>query len=463
MASVTKRGNSYVIRYTYRDEHGQSRSGWESRKTAKEAKERKLEIETALLQGTFLVPSKMTVRELLDKWIEIQSVKHKWAPKTYESTRGNIDNLINPYIGSLGVQEARPYHFEELFVTLSKTPAYLYRHGVKRTLTERQQQTLLSGTTLHEVHNILRCAYAYAVEWDLVAKNPVPREGPKVDTEERPIWGEDEMAAALRDIEDPLLHLAVHLTVVGSLRAGELLALKPEDLDFDAADGRGAITVSKSLQRVYKDTLARTDPRQILHQFPEQQETSTSVLILKAPKTRRSQRRIFMTAPLRAELQQWLKTLAQQEADANGKYWNSGMLFRLPNGLPIEQTLLRKWFERWQAGHPEYRHIVFHSLRHSSATYQLLISDGDIKSVQGNTGHAQAGILVNTYAHIRDAPRLALTRKFEQDFYGKVDASAPAPATQETPPPKVSGEMLLEALKSADEETKRALAKALFA
>ena len=49
MASVTKRGNSYVIRYTYRDEHGQSRSGWESRKTAKEAKERKLEIETALL------------------------------------------------------------------------------------------------------------------------------------------------------------------------------------------------------------------------------------------------------------------------------------------------------------------------------------------------------------------------------------------------------------------------------
>ena len=154
-------------------------------------------------------------------------------------------------------------------------------------------------------------------------------------------------------------------------------------------------------------------------------------------------------------------------ADANGKYWNSGMLFRLPNGLPIEQTLLRKWFERWQTEHPAYRHIVFHSLRHSSATYQLLISDGDIKSVQGNTGHAQAGILVNTYAHIRDAPRLALTRKFEQDFYGKVDATAPAPAkqppAQEAPAPKVSGEMLLEALKNADEETKRALAKALFA
>ena len=63
---------------------------------------------------------------------------------------------------------------------------------------------------------------------------------------------------------------------------------------------------------------------------------------------------------------------------------------RLPDGLPIAPELLTKWYRLWRAEHPEFEQIVFHGLRHSSATYQLLQSDGDFKSVQGNTGHATA-------------------------------------------------------------------------
>ena len=32
--------------------------------------------------------------------------------------------------------------------------------------------------------------------------------------------------------------------------------------------------------------------------------------------------------------------------------------------------------------HPEFTRIVFHGLRHSCATYQLMISGGDVKTVQ---------------------------------------------------------------------------------
>ena len=32
--------------------------------------------------------------------------------------------------------------------------------------------------------------------------------------------------------------------------------------------------------------------------------------------------------------------------------------------------------------HPEFTRIVFHGLRHSSAIYQLMISGGDVKTVQ---------------------------------------------------------------------------------
>ncbi len=41
-----------------------------------------------------------------------------------------------------------------------------------------------------------------------------------------------------------------------------------------------------------------------------------------------------------------------------------------------------KWYRTWRAEHPEFEKIVFHGLRHSSATYQLMISGGDVKTVQ---------------------------------------------------------------------------------
>ena len=68
---------------------------------------------------------------------------------------------------------------------------------------------------------------------------------------------------------------------------------------------------------------------------------------------------------------------------------------------------------------PEFEKIVFHGLRHSSATYQLIESGGNIKAVQGNTGHATTGILMDTYAHTQDKPRLELAEKLEADFYSQ--------------------------------------------
>ena len=46
--------------------------------------------------------------------------------------------------------------------------------------------------------------------------------------------------------------------------------------------------------------------------------------------------------------------------------------------------------------------VVFHSLRHSSITYKLKLSGGDIKMVQGDSGHAQATMVTEQYAHILD-------------------------------------------------------------
>lgn len=65
--------------------------------------------------------------------------------------------------------------------------------------------------------------------------------------------------------------------------------------------------------------------------------------------------------------------------------------------------------------------VVFHSLRHSSTTYKLKLNHGDIKATQGDTGHAQAQMVTEVYAHILDEKRKINAQKFEIAFYANPD------------------------------------------
>lgn len=62
--------------------------------------------------------------------------------------------------------------------------------------------------------------------------------------------------------------------------------------------------------------------------------------------------------------------------------------------------------------------LIFREHRHSSATYKLLESGGDVKLVQGDMGHASATVSLDTYAHTQDSRRRALTEKISKEFYG---------------------------------------------
>ena len=170
MAYITKRGSSYSVRYTYQDEHGKSCDKWESFPTKEEAVKRQKQIEHELATGNFLIPSTVTVAEFLMDWLPKQCSKHKWAPKTYQSNLALIQNLIIPYIGEMQMQKLRPYHIEALYDTLSKTPCGQYVGGKRRDLSPKQQKCTLSGTTLHEVHQLLHNSFLLAVEPVLIRK-----------------------------------------------------------------------------------------------------------------------------------------------------------------------------------------------------------------------------------------------------------------------------------------------------
>ena len=61
--------------------------------------------------------------------------------------------------------------------------------------------------------------------------------------------------------------------------------------------------------------------------------------------------------------------------------------------------------------------VTFHSLRHSSITYKLILTHSNIKAVQGDSGHAQADMITEVYGHILDQRRRAGAELFEADFF----------------------------------------------
>ena len=91
-----------------------------------------------------------------------------------------------------------------------------------------------------------------------------------------------------------------------------------------------------------------------------------------------------------------------------------------PYGMPVSSTTIEKKFRRLidEQGLPE---VVFHSLRHSSVTYKLKLNGGDIKSVQGDSGHAQVSMVTDVYSHIMDDDRKKNAALLEEAFYARKD------------------------------------------
>ena len=123
MASIMKRGDSYSVRYKYKDHSGKPCEGWESFKTRKEAQERKITVEKELLDGTFLVPDTMTVEEMLYKWIPIQSTKHNGPPRPTPSPWRWCRTLSYRISGSGRCRSCAPMTLRSSMPPLPRPPA----------------------------------------------------------------------------------------------------------------------------------------------------------------------------------------------------------------------------------------------------------------------------------------------------------------------------------------------------
>ena len=66
--------------------------------------------------------------------------------------------------------------------------------------------------------------------------------------------------------------------------------------------------------------------------------------------------------------------------------------------------------------------------------YKLKLNGGDIKAVQGDSGHSQVNMVTDVYSHILDEDRKKNARLFEEAFYEKKNLN---PQMHETPEGKM--------------------------
>ena len=62
--------------------------------------------------------------------------------------------------------------------------------------------------------------------------------------------------------------------------------------------------------------------------------------------------------------------------------------------------------------------VVFHSLRHSSATYKLKLTNGAMKDLQHEGGWSTMDMIAKVYAHSIEEDRKSIAQSFDEAFYG---------------------------------------------
>ena len=113
--------------------------------------------------------------------------------------------------------------------------------------------------------------------------------------------------------------------------------------------------------------------------------------------------------------------------DALGtEYADYNLVVAGPLGMPTEQSTINGALKQLIEKN-NLPKVVFHTFRHSSITYKLKLNGGDIKAVQGDSGHAQASMVTEQYAHILDDDRRLNAQRFDDFFYQHQGAESEMP------------------------------------
>lgn len=412
MASIIRRRNKFSVAYRYVDTEGKERQRWESFDRIKDAKIRKSEIEDEKNRGVFVVPTVETLDELWKEYTKTYGV-NSWAMSTYESRQSLYNHYVSPLIGDKKITDFNTRMMDQYFHQLRKV-----RSISSKTLKPKHE--FISPHTINEVRKMLRSVFHQAMKWELIGKNPVDNVTiPKVEHAKRDIWTAETLFHAIDVCEDDTLKLAMNIAFACTLRMGELLGLTWDCIDISPKsieEGNSFLYIDKELQRVSREAMEKLDDKGIKLKFDPILKSNTTILVLKEPKTSSSVRRVYIPKTVVKMLQDRKDSQKKLMEFLGDEYTDYNLVFTTPSGRPVEPAYINKALKRLIKDN-DLPKVVFHSIRHSSITYKLKLNGGDIKSVQGDSGHSQMKMVEDVYSHVIDEDRKRNAEKIEDAFY----------------------------------------------
>ena len=344
-------------------------------KTQKEVSQKLKAALAALDSGTYIAPCKITVAEWLDVWASqyLGGVKES----TVAAYNATIRTHIKPGLGAIRL-DALDTHLVQSFYNGLREPT--------------KDCVSVSPKTVKNVHGILHKALQQAVANGYIRFNPTNScILPRIEKKELQPLDEAETKLFLDAVKGHPLELLYTITLFTGLREGEALGLTWDRVDFM----RGTILISKQLQKEKKAG----------GQF--------RLVSLKNDKPRRIQ-----PAPWVMQLLRDRKLQQYEHKEKAGAAWSNPLNLVFTNELGgnlIPQTVVRHFKEIVTAiGRPDAR---FHDLRHSYAVASLRSGD-DIKTVQGNLGHATAAFTLDVYGHVTNQMQEASAIRMEAYIKG---------------------------------------------
>ena len=427
-----KKGQQYEISYRC---PGYSKPFYERFSSYEEANLRIAQIEYEKSLGVFQPPKPVaisirstrqkyiTVGELMDEYVQVYGLNH-WGDSFLSCSKHRIEHYIKPYLGNVAVKDLTTHDLDLFYDSLQDKPAVVLK-GHKKT------DATVSLSVIEKTHALLRSALNQAVKWEYISSNPAERVTlPKYRSAERDVWSASEAQYALDCCSDPILHTAMLLALGCSMRIGEILGLTWNCVDFSDEsihDGTAHVFVNKELKRCQKDSLealAHRGRSQVIFTFPEWKQTdSTTSLVLKSPKTESSVRKVYLPRTVALALREVKSTQDALKLLIGDEYADYGLVIAHEDGRPYEERQIAALLRKLIAEN-DLRPVVFHSLRHCSASLKLQIGGGNIKAVQGDTGHAQARMVTDLYAHTHNEDRRRLAQKVDEDFFQKRPSEA---------------------------------------
>jgi integrase len=367
--TIVKRADGrYMAALIVETEKGKQRKYFYG-KTSREVQKKLDQAKRDRDQGTFVTERGQRLDVYLNRWLE-EVHKPSIRASSYVLYRGLLDNHIIPALGHIQLQKLTPRQVQAFY-------AVKLDEG-------------LNAKTVNKMHIVLSMALDNALKWNMVARNVCdavtkPREVPY----EYVVLTEEQAKRFLVSVRGDALEGIITLVLALTLRRGEVLGLKWDDVDFE----HRCLYIRRTVSRI----------------------GGKMGVVERPPKSKAGRRVLPLPDFVIAVLHREQKRQEECKAILGAKWKDGGYVFPNSVGGYYHESSVRERFKRLlkRAGLPDIR---FHDLRHSAATF-LLAMGVNPKEVQELLGHSSFRMTMDLYGHVLQSMRDDARQKLD-DFFG---------------------------------------------